>query len=165
METTNTYQSYADIVISSFDTEIARYNINPDVATDMIETMANYYHTVKWYNFFISANVSNYAIDIFSNSRLRDLMLNLQSRVELLTTMLHIDLDEVINGIVSSNQTAVMGSRSNSNSLIPADVMESIFVEPTALGNMLRSNHWLMLFYVLLLYFDRTVTYSVLNSN
>jgi hypothetical protein len=151
-------------IIESFDIEISRLSLNEKSLASVVELITNYYYNRDIYSFFALRNVKGYSEDLLNNVIYRDFILNLTDRVNILLLWDKKILDSLISNLVDGICRNKVNPSVQNNSLLVKEINESLYMSPDGLKNLLKDNVWLVILFLLIMFFQKSVTYKTLTS-
>jgi hypothetical protein len=150
-----------EIITSTFDKVCG--NISSDtILMNFKEVFYKYFTSNTLYQLFINTELVNVTGSLFEDSYVANNFLALTSEVIILFKLSGIDEKAIIK-MIAESRYQLTGETGNAlvpvNNLMPVNINKSLEVRESFLLEILEVNTWLVVFYLTVLFLDKTETY------
>ena len=154
-----------DLIIGAYDVELARYanRVNEIEMTTIASTIQGLSINIDFHTFFTAGNISKLVDTVFETVLIRDFVLNLTYRANIVCGTMQADMNEYIESLVNSISSLSFEPDSDTASLIPKTIQEGLYVNETPLLNILKYNRWLLVLFTVLVNYDKTLIHKLSN--
>lgn len=140
------------LMINTFDEEITKLSVEQDILGEVVEFYMKQSIGKNYHSFFINRNLTILTSEIFESPEIRDFVLNLTIKINILLHLEKYDASEIYNIIA----TAVTPSN---DTLIPALVSGAI--KPTIdIKSTLANNDWLLVTFITIVFFEKSEAFQ-----
>lgn len=151
-------------VVDSFDIELARVFENKN-QIKILDHYYGLYHSANYATFFTLRNLQNLSTIVFGDAVQRDFILSLSERVSISLALIDLPYqDKLVDHFVKAITVNKPEPRSQSACFMDQGTQESISLTADALRMVLMENFWLLITYLLLINFQRSVFFQKLSE-
>jgi len=145
-------------ITNCFDAELIRIGVNDNDSEIVMVFFSELYFDSNLFTFFTLMNVKETVTKVFYNEVIRDFILNLTDRVCLSLLEDNIEFSKLVTLIKGAVKLNRSSDSTETNCLIPLEIRQSIYLNIEVLDDLLSSNAWLVVFYLVLANYQKTQT-------
>lgn len=139
------------LVIETFDEELSKFSDSPELLSHVINYYIKKSATLNFHSFFITRSLEIIVSEVFNDPVLRDFILNLTIKCNIL-----VNLEKIDDDITLIIENAI---KPGENTLIPEIVVKSIR-PTTSVRKLLDDNDWLLFLFITIVFFDKSTTFN-----